>query len=316
MKFAQIYSILLCSLLAACGEDTTSSISSKNVSSSPLLKNKICNLTLENFGDSQEEQLQKHGDCDISSLWALEEGMTPEDAQKLMDLMAFEVGALGYNPELFSPETLKNNIIGFQESRNEPVTGRFTYAQFVDASAKIDASKNSFTLSLPSGGGDSKPEIFTSENYAVFSGTWIIEGENHATPYNNWSFECERLEGICRSTATSFYENGNFLMLDRFRNSTYEVTLWNADEIALEDSSATKDSCRKPTIYVYPNRKEVIEITRQIKKCDTLPDLERPRIAKLVSGRSVSDKLNESRQERAFEAYSSEYKARAKSLDE
>lgn len=316
MKLAPIGSIVFFSLLVGCGGDISGTAVSKNAPSLPLLKNKTCNLTFENFGATEEEQIQKHGDCDISSLWALEEGMTPEDAQKLVDMMAFEVGALGYNPDLFSPETLQNNVRGFQKSRNDPITGQFTYAQFVDASAKINASKNSFTLSLPSGGSDDQPEMYKSENYLSFSGTWVIEGENIGMPYNTWSFECERLERICRSTATSFYENDNFLLLDKFRKSTYKVTLWNDDEIALQDTSSNKDSCRQPTIYVYPNRNEVIEITRQVKKCNLLPNLERPRIAKLVSGSSVSDKLNKDRQEQAFEAYSPQYRARAKSLDE
>ena len=316
MKLTSIYLITFCALTSACTSESGGTIITKSASNSSLLKNKNCKITIENFGDTQEEQLRKYGDCDISSIFGLEEDMTPEDAEKIMSVMAFEVGGLGYNPELFSTETLKNNIMSFQKSRNEPITGRFTYAQFVDASAKIDASKNSFTLSLPDGGSDEGPRIYTTENYAVFSGTWIIEGETLATPYNSWSFECNRMERKCTSTATSFYESGNFLMLDRFRETTYNIVVWNADEITLQDNSTKKESCRKPTIYVFPNRKEVTEITRQVKKCDLLPDLERPRIAKLVSGSSVSDKLNKERQNRAFESYSPDFRARLKDLNE
>ena len=110
MKTKYFCPILFFALLAACNNPST--VLSEKASNSSILKNRMCDLTLENFGDTLEEQLSMHGDCDISSLWNLEEDMTSEDGQKLSDLIAFEIGALGYNPDLFSSETLMNNIRG------------------------------------------------------------------------------------------------------------------------------------------------------------------------------------------------------------
>jgi hypothetical protein len=186
-----------------------------------------------------------------------------------------------------SDEQLQRWVTQFQHDIGEPETGVITFGQVDTLSKRSDALKKSDAeVTLPLGDEDG-PEITLTKDYAIASGTFIIEGDKIYHDLNITTFECYREWGYCYQSdvdiddksGSSYYVNAMSMLL--------KIVSWNDEEVVANNEAL----CATTTTTINVKAKEVYQITRNNGNQSCTPlmrPLAKPQISKLVSGFNVS----------------------------
>ena len=232
-------------------------------------------------------------------------------------LLNFAFYRLFYFFENQNEDILNEKIIMFQKHLNEEQTGNLTFKQMNDL-IKFATNFNQTEVTPLSGFGD-KLSLTNFGNYFSTTGTFYLEGEQIAYPVNKSEVICRKSLNQCE-TLMAFvmlpYEDdsSDTYYLD-FQRSTYNILKWSDSEILAEDEG----DCRTNQLVINFNSDEVYEITRnnRTKACDEtllnqllksqggegMPDLDKPRIARLVPGSKLLQEFWKERKKTSSEKF-------------
>jgi len=208
-----------------------------------------------------------------------------------------------------SEEQKLQAIKDFQTSIGDKADGVLTISQFEELGRR--ATRSTDTPIYPSTFGEDI-SVYIDTNFAKAEGTWIIEGEPIAYPINHSKISCQKYAGICEvvqiDVAIPDIDDKDHSYSFQLSTQNYDVISWTTDEVV----SQSVGECRKVLLTMNTGSSEVFEITRNVGKegCDiggllTLPQLETPRIAKLVGGFNQAQKFWQEREMEISKFYGS-----------
>ena len=266
------------------------------------------------------------------------EGASKEDASQLLELIGerskelpfsliYNIIGFGLLAEpavfhqlriLFYPGS-KEGIKQFQTDIGVEANGDLTWGQAEELQRRISRFNDTRIIAGAGKAGD-KPSIGKFEGYVFAEGTWILEDDDIAYPINTAKIECDQEKKICQVVQASVFipslDSASDFYSISLDSSPYPILSWNTNEIMAEASS----DCRTSTLTINFNSEEVFEITRnnKTKQCRegflALPSLEKPRIARLVSGWDRTYKWWDDRKEKISEYMNPRYKNEMKGL--
>ena len=243
------------------------------------------------ISDLSVEQLEEtYGNCLLSELsWVDDLGID----ETWITFLGLALTELGYWKNDLSA-VAKESIGAYQREKGYVETGELTIKEMSELIETIE-KMNTPDVYLPSGGDGEKPAIYgsTEKGYVSFEGTWKIEGENIAYPYNFSRYEC--FKQSCRAVEINLKVSGSTVNMYSPNIVDYDVLEWNEYDFIIKKSAETDDGCRKNQIHVNVELKEVFQITKQMKTCKLLGEegnLSSPRISRLVGSWDAGMELN------------------------
>lgn len=239
----------------------------------------------------------------------------PELYKLLKGVLPVTLAKLAYNVGDYD---IEKAVSAFQKDLKADVTGDITMHQFEQLNKRAEKSVT-HKIYLPFDGIGNKPSIYISDNYAKISGTWVfVDSEDKmAFPINHSVYECYRETGHCFISEVQFYspESSNSSHIYHSTDVT-KFDKWGEDEIVMSTSS----KCRNSTITINSKSEEVIQVARNngedctLLTGEVIDNLEKPRIAKLISGFEFSQDFFEKREEEGVSLMSSEFQELVKSI--
>ncbi len=103
-------------------------------------------------------------------------------------------------------------------------------------------------------------KFIDSENEFInYSGTWVIENEEHGTPLNSSSISCTKQSGKCTESRAYIYQNNLFVATD-----FHKILNWDSNLIVFENDDAI---CAKYTYTIDVQKSELSGI-KEIKNSE------------------------------------------------
>lgn len=275
-----------------------------------LASDAICHQKTDVSNLSADEFLGIYGHCKFTDLGWVEEGFDAKNYRDMEIALGVSLLGMGYGHKELETRS-KEAISAFQKESGRNPTGSLTLRDGNEMS-KMGFSTPIAQLYLPSGGEAETPHMYKSADgeYVGFQGTWQIEGEGHAYPYNFTKYTC--LRNTCQGIEVFLKVDGTSVNLFPPNKSEYKISNRTDSDFMMTDVGQPADACRKANIFVNLIDETVTEITRQIKPCivfgEELPRLKTPRIANLVGSWDAAHKENEKARKSSQQKYSKEYR--------
>ncbi len=214
-----------------------------------------------------------------------------EQAEKMTHL---QLQPLSYFPSI-------EGVKQYQLDIKEDPTGIMTIGQF--EKLQIRASRLSETIVYPGTFGDIS--IFRFDDHASVTGTWTLEDEQIAFPINVSTITCRKSEGYCTVSQAELdipaFDGGDDAYSLHLTTQDYDIINWTNSEIIAQ----RERECRVSTISLNSNTNEVFEFTRNNNSTNcgsfSLPQLDKPRIARLAPGFDLAANWWKERKKRATE---------------
>ena len=230
-------------------------------------------------------------------------------------LLSDALAKLGYFPPP-SEKQIREAIQKFQRDIGQPETGELTKGQFEELQLRSTRITDT-PVYLPTFGDEIK--VYGYSDYLTTKGTWIIEGEKIYAPINHSEIRCRKSQGTCevfqaltdipKLRGTGLFGQVKDSYTLRMSNDTFEIISWTDSEVI----SQTGAKCRTTIMTINIENKEVFQITRNKgdNECDvgiaSLPQLEKPRISKLIPGYKFSYAFWINRKKEARKYLNSDY---------
>ncbi|MBT6248368.1 MAG: TonB family protein, partial [Nitrospina sp.] len=235
-------------------------------------------------------------------------------------LLSDALAKLGYFPPP-SEKQIREAIQKFQRDIGQPETGELTKGQFEELQLRSTRITDT-PVYLPTFGDEIK--VYGYSDYLTTKGTWIIEGEKIYAPINHSEIRCRKSQGTCevfqaltdipKLRGTGLFGQVKDSYTLRMSNDTFEIISWTDSEVI----SQTGAKCRTTIMTINIKNNEVFQITRNKgdNECDagivSLPQLEKPRISKLIPGYKFSYEFWSNRKKEARKYLSTDYLKLAK----
>ena len=267
----------------------------------------IKEMTPEEINELPEEVLNKLDAKEIMKKFDIKEN-------EFNTLISFALYRLLYFFEKYENEILEEKIKQFQKKINEEQTGRLTMGQW-EKLATLTNNFNETEIMPLAGFGEELNLIRPISNFFQTEGTFYLIDDKIAYPVNKTQITCRKNYNNCEVIMAFVmlpYENdiNNVFYLD-LQIDNYEIIKWDNEDIIAETSS----ECRSTQLNINFNSNEVFEITRNNKtdECkntmlnqllesqgeESMPDLDKPRIAKLVPSNDLINKFWKERKKRS-----------------
>jgi len=175
---------------------------------------------------------------------------------------------------------------------------------------------------LPTFGDEIK--VYGYSDYVTTKGTWKIEGEKIYNPINHSNIDCRKSQGTCvvfqaHTEIPKVSGRGLFGRVEdsytlRISKDIFKVISWTDSEVVSQAGA----KCRTTIMTINIKNNEVFQITRNKgdNECDagivSLPQLEKPRISKLIPGYKFSYEFWSNRKKEARKYLSTDYLKLAK----
>lgn len=182
-----------------------------------------------------------------------------------------------------SDDQLRAAVSAFQRRIGATVTGDITVGQFDRLSAATRVF-NKPTLYLG-------PKTVTElQGYLSVEGTWTIQGEEHAFPFNRSLFECRKERRTCTEAMSYFSEGSGSIVLNSHLNH-YDVVKWAGEEVQIEISHR----CVTNTVFINTRTKDVTMMRRPRSECLSGGARLETKLFVLSDGFEVGQELNRKR---------------------
>lgn len=229
-------------------------------------------------------------------------------------LLSDALAKLSYFPP-FPEKQIREAIKRFQHDIGQPETGELTLGQYEEL--ELRSTRISDTpVYLPTF--VDKLKVYGYSDFVTAEGTWIIEGEKIYDPINHSKINCYKSQGTCEvfQAFTTIPKLSGRGMLGQIEDSytlnmseyTFKVISWMDSEVI----SQSEAKCRTTIMTINIKNNEVFQITRNKgDSCNTglgnLPQLEKPRISKLIPGYKFSYEFWANRKREARKYLSSDF---------
>jgi hypothetical protein len=202
-------------------------------------------------------------------------------------------------------QALVEAMRAFQSDLGHDPSGELTAAEFETLTRMAQRQRDTPVIALE------RMYVDVTEDYALATGTWIIEGDQIAYPINTSRISCARNENSCEVVQAevdvpSLDENIDNYWL-QLSTDSFQVISWSESEVIARGTAGLIGTvCRTTLLTIDGDSEEVYEITRNIggEECEydeddflSLPPLEAPRIARLVDGYELTREFWERRKE-------------------
>ena len=235
-------------------------------------------------------------------------------APTVMLTVSFALAKLMYfNP--MPEKQIREAIKKFQSDIGQGQTGELTMGQLDELSRRSNRLSDN-SIYVP-GLGETL-DVFGEEDYVVTEGTWTIEGEKHAFPINFSKINCSKPRGTCEINQINISiprlndSSQGFLVAHAPYTEELEIISWTNNEIVSQGDIR----CRTTIMTINIESNEVFQITRNKgnNKCATLPQLKKPRIARLIPGTKASRDFWNNRQMKTKKYINTEVQEQIKAL--
>ena len=230
-------------------------------------------------------------------------------------ILADALGKLNYFP-LPSEKQIREAIKKFQNDIGQPETGELTMGQLEELQLRSTRITDT-PVYLPGFGDELK--VYGYSDFVSTEGTWIIEGENIYNPINHSKVNCYKSQGTCEvmqafTDIPKVTGKGLLGMIQesytlRMTKDTFKVISWSDSEVISKGGA----KCRTTIMTINIKNNEVFQITRNKgdNECDggivRLPQLEKPRISRLIPGYKFSYEFWSNRTKEIRKYRSSDY---------
>lgn len=236
--------------------------------------------------------------------------MTPT----VMLTVSFSLAKLMY----FNPvpeKQVREAIKKFQRDIGQDQTGELTMGQLNELSRRANRLSDN-PIYVP-GLGETL-DVIGEEDYVTTEGTWTIEGEKHAFPINFAKINCFKSRGTCEINQVNISiprlnnSSQGFLVAHTPYTEELEIISWANNEIVSQGDI----KCRTTIMTINIENNEVFQITRNKgnERCLSLPQLKKPRIARLNPGTKFAREFWNSRKEKTNKYINTEVQEQIKAL--
>lgn len=249
--------------------------------------------------------LARFGDCPADQISSAAGSGYP-DIERRFYVVAFETMLQQLNYGRFANDgtPVDGAIREFQAQQGYPVTGILTLRQLDDLNKVLGKETRPTNIWLNGGTFTSekedKPSVSMYGQSVFVEGSWWIDGPDAiADPLNKSKYQCSLTEMNCQHIGLSIHLfSTDQLMADvsveNLRISRVELPI--VELVPYDD-----DLCRRPVTTINVDRKEVFQVTTQVKKCPVVEDLTAPRVARLRSAEWQSKEYREKAKAEALE---------------
>ncbi len=237
-----------------------------------------------------------------------------EFTPNIMLSVSFGLAKLMYfNP--MPEKQIREAIKKFQRDIGQDQTGELTMGQLDELLRRANRLSDN-PIYVP-GLGETL-DVFGEEDYVTTEGTWTIEGEKHAFPINFSKINCFKSRGTCEVNQVNISiprlndsSEGIFIAHSPLTEEL-QIISWIDNEIVSQGDS----KCRTTIMTMNIKNNEVFQITRNkgSDKCVTLPQLKKPRIARLNPGTQFTREFWNSRKEKTNKYINTEFQEQIKAL--
>jgi len=238
------------------------------------------------------------------------EDMTPT----IMLTVSFALAKLMYfNP--MPEKQIREAIKKFQSDLGQDRTGELTMGQLDELTRRSNRLSDDHIL-VPSIG--ETLDVMIGGGLATAVGTWTLEGEKHDFPINLTQIDCLKPLGTCETNRIYISiphlndPNEGIFMVHTPVIEKFKIISWTNNEVVSQRDS----KCRTTIMTMNKNNNEVFQITRNKgnEECVTLPQLKKPRIARLNPGTKTSRVFWNNRQMKTNKYINSEVQGQIKAL--
>ena len=186
----------------------------------------------------------------------------------------------------------------FQRDIGEAQTGILTMGQFNELSRRSTRISDT-PVYLPTTGDNLR--VYSHSGFVGAEGTWVIEGDTIYNPLNHNKINCYKSQKICEVIQAHVDIPKIEAKADQYglyvSKDTFNIISWTGSEVISQAGAM----CRTTIMTINIKNNEVFQITRNKgDNCDTgvakLPQLNKPRISRLIPGWKLSWDFWENRQ--------------------
>lgn len=209
---------------------------------------------------------------------------------QLMQVMIFDsLQKLKYFDPI-SEEEGRKAVKLFQRDIGEAQTGILTMGQFNELSRRSTRISDT-PVYLPTTGDNLR--VYSHSGYVGAEGTWIIDGDKIYNPLNHNKISCFKSQQVCEVIQAHVDIPKIETKKDQYElyvsKDTFNIISWTGSEVISQAGAM----CRTTIMTINIQNNEVFQITRNKgDNCDVgvakLPQLNKPRISRLIPGWKLS----------------------------